>query len=153
VFLLLWGDPHGYSNSYKVFNLGWLTVSELIYCWEAWRHAGRHGAGKGAEFSVSIRKQQRLCHTALSLSIELKAHSHRDTLAPVRPYLLIIVFKHMNLWGPFLLNPSHLRIRLAGWFVSTCGWFLLGRIKCWVCNVDPLLLSLHMWACFVFNLY
>lgn len=74
---------HGQRNSFKGKHLvgaglQFQGVSLLSSCEEACEHAGRHGAGEGAETKP----------LGLAWDFETSVSAHNDTLAPRRPHLL-----------------------------------------------------------------
>jgi hypothetical protein len=96
----------------KAFNWGYLTVQRFppLLSWqETWLYACRHGAGEGAESSMSWSSdsRRRLCHTGQTWMYGTsKPSSSTGTLSSIHPIVSFFmgqVFKHM---GPFLFNPK-----------------------------------------------
>ena len=117
---------HDQGNSYKEKHLTGVaySFSPLSSWWEAWQHAGRHGAGVGScsEFYLLIcrRQQETVSHTGHSLSI-YKTSKSASTVTHFRkatppngatPYGQ--AFKHMSLWGPYLFTPTTCKKKKKG---------------------------------------
>ena len=117
---------HDQGNSYKGKHLigaglQFQRFSPLSSWQEAWqRETCRHTwCWKSWEFCILIQRQPKGdCHSTLGIAWafiwDLKACLHSDILSSTRPHLLILphpmgqAFKHMNLWGPYLLKPPQL---------------------------------------------
>ena len=98
VSLLQRHHDHGYSYKRKHLLRAGLQVqrfSQLSSLWEAWWHAGKHGAGEGAKSStsgsISSRKRQWATRPGFCfcrLFLKTQNPSSRDTLSPTKPFLL-----------------------------------------------------------------
>ena len=90
-FLLLWRDTMSTVTFIKeTFNWGWLRVpgfSPLLTWWKARWHAGRRGAGEGAESSISDWQAPGDDRESLSLGLSFWGLPN-DTLLPTKPHLL-----------------------------------------------------------------